>query len=70
MTRPTTSFSTLIAQAAMFPPLKTAVVCPEDRNSLGGVILSAEKRLIEPILVGNVTRILAHIVHCGLAGVA
>ena len=59
MTRPTTNFSTLIARAAMFPPLKTAVVCPEDRNSLGGVILSAEKGLIEPILVGNVTRILA-----------
>src|SRR5208282_5980434 len=36
MTRPTTSFSTLIAQAAMFPPLKTAVVvCPEDRKFTG-----------------------------------
>ena len=59
MTRPAANFSTLIAQAAMLPPLKTVVVCPEDRNSLGGVILSAERGLIEPILVGNVSRILA-----------
>ena len=29
-------FAPLIALAAQLPPLKTAVVCPEDRNSLGG----------------------------------
>jgi phosphotransacetylase len=41
------------------PPLKTAVVCPEDHNSLGGALLSAQNRLIEPILVGDPGRIQA-----------
>jgi hypothetical protein len=54
MTRPATNFSTLIAQATMFPPLKTVVVCPGPQ--LGGVILTAEKGLIESILVENITR--------------
>ena len=39
------------------PPLKTAVVCPEDHNSLGGALLSAERGLIEPILIGDPERI-------------
>src|SRR5271166_6656868 len=43
-------FAPLIALAAQLPPLKTAVVCPEDRNSLGGALLSAQHGLIEPIL--------------------
>ena len=33
-------FARLVALAAQLPPLKTAVVCPEDHNSLGGVMLS------------------------------
>ncbi len=53
----TDHFARLIALAAKLPPLKTAVVCPEDHNSLGGALLSAEKRLIEPILVGDPARI-------------
>jgi phosphotransacetylase/acyl dehydratase len=52
-------FAPLIALAARLPPLKTAVVCPEDRNSLGGALLSAENGLIEPILVGDPGRIQA-----------
>jgi phosphate butyryltransferase len=52
-------FAKLIALAAKLPPLKTAVVCPEDHNSLGGAMLSAENRLIEPILVGDPERIKA-----------
>jgi phosphotransacetylase/acyl dehydratase len=50
-------FAPLIALAAKLPPLKTAVVCPEDRNALGGAVLSAQNRLIEPILVGDPGRI-------------
>ena len=34
-------FGKLIALAAKLPPLKTAVVCPDDHNSLGGALLSA-----------------------------
>jgi phosphate butyryltransferase len=50
-------FAHLIALAAQLPRLKTAIVCPEDHNSLGGALLSAEKGLIEPILVGDPERI-------------
>jgi phosphate butyryltransferase len=50
-------FAPLIARAAKLPPLKTAVVCPEDHNSLGGALLSATNGLIEPILVGDPARI-------------
>ncbi len=50
-------FAKLIALAAKLPPLKTAVVCPEDHNSLSGVLLSAKNGLIEPILVGDPARI-------------
>ena len=52
-------FAPLIALAAQLPPLKTAVVCPEDRNSLGGALLSAQRHLIEPILIGDPGRIQA-----------
>ena len=52
-------FAPLIALAAQLPPLKTVVVCPEDRNSLGGALLSAQHRLIEPILIGDPGRIQA-----------
>ena len=33
--------------------MRTAVVCPEDRNSLSGVLLSAGAGLIDPILIGD-----------------
>ncbi len=52
-------FAKLVALAAKLPPLKTAVVCPEDRNSLGGALLSARNGLIEPILIGDPGRIKA-----------
>ncbi len=55
----TDHFGKLIALAAKLPPLKTAVVCPEDHNSLSGALLSAKNRLIEPILVGDPARIQA-----------
>ncbi len=52
-------FGKLVALAAQLPPLKTAVVCPEDHNSLSGALLSARNRLIEPILIGDPERIRA-----------
>jgi phosphate butyryltransferase len=52
-------FAPLITLAAKLPPLKTAVVCPEDHNSLGGALLSAQNRLIEPILIGDPARVQA-----------
>ncbi len=52
-------FGKLVALAAKLPPLKTAVVCPEDHNSLSGALLSAKNGLIEPILIGDPGRIQA-----------
>ena len=52
-------FAQLIDLAGKLPPLRTAIVCPEDHNSLGGAILSARNRLIEPILIGDQARIQA-----------
>lgn len=45
-------FARLVEQAAALGPLPTAVVWPDDRNSLMGALLSAERGLIEPILIG------------------
>jgi phosphate butyryltransferase len=50
-------FAGLIALAAQLPALKTAVVCPEDRNSLSGALLAARRGLIQPILIGDPERI-------------
>ena len=55
----TDHFGKLVALAAKLPPLKTAIVCPEDHNSLSGALLSARNGLIEPILVGDPARIQA-----------
>ena len=52
-------FEPLVDAAATLPPLVTAVVCPDDDNSLGGVILSVERGLIRPILIGDEARIRA-----------
>ncbi len=52
-------FGALLEKAAQLPPLKAAVVCPVDHNSLGGALISAERGLIEPILVGDPERIRA-----------
>ncbi len=50
-------FAHLVALAAQLSPLATVVVCPEDRNSLGGAVLSAKEGLIRPIFVGDAARI-------------
>ena len=46
-------FDQLVARCQHLDPLTTAVVCPEDGNSLAGAILAKEKGLIIPVLVGN-----------------
>ena len=49
-------FARLIEGARQLPALRTAVVCPEDANSMGGLALSAREGLIEPVLVGDAQR--------------
>lgn len=46
-------FARLAALARTRPPLVTAVVAPDDRHSLGGVLLAAGEGLIAPVLIGD-----------------
>ncbi|MEM1360870.1 MAG: bifunctional enoyl-CoA hydratase/phosphate acetyltransferase [Pseudomonadota bacterium] len=46
-------FDQMIEQARPLAPLKTAVICPEEPNSLGGALLAMEDTLIAPILIGD-----------------
>ena len=46
-------FDRLLAACRDAAPMATAVVCPTDKNSLGGVKLAVEEGLIIPILLGN-----------------
>ena len=50
-------FEALLARAEPLPPLKTAVVCPEEENSLGGALLAREHSLIDPVFVGHADKI-------------
>ena len=50
-------FDRLLAMAEPLPPIATAVVAPENGDSLAGAILSAEHTLIDPILIGHALRI-------------
>lgn len=50
-------FEKLLRLAAPLPALVTAVICPEEPNSLGGALLAREHTLIEPILVGDPAKI-------------
>jgi len=52
-------FGRLIDAAASLPALVTAVVCPDDHNSLAGALLSAQRGLIEPVLIGDAGKIRA-----------
>ncbi|EJW11833.1 Phosphate acetyltransferase [Rhodovulum sp. PH10] len=45
-------FTPLIEMARSLGPMATAVVCPDDHNSLSGAVLAAKEGLIEPILIG------------------
>lgn len=46
-------FAKLVEACRSLPPLVTAVVCPDDKNSLGGAMLAMREGLIKPILIGN-----------------
>ncbi|TCR70308.1 bifunctional enoyl-CoA hydratase/phosphate acetyltransferase [Bosea sp. BK604] len=51
-------FGALVARCRRLPPMPTAIVCPDDANSLGGAVLSMREGLIEPILIGSRDKIL------------
>jgi phosphate butyryltransferase len=51
-------FGGLIERCRHLPPMPTAVVCPDDENSLGGAMLSQQEGLIAPIFIGSRDRIL------------
>ena len=46
-------FEAILAKAKPLPALLTAVVCPDEANSLGGALLAAKESIIAPILVGD-----------------
>ncbi|MCY1707843.1 bifunctional enoyl-CoA hydratase/phosphate acetyltransferase [Pannonibacter sp. SL95] len=50
-------FDRLVGYARMLPSLTTAVIAPDDVNSLGGALLAAREGLIIPILIGARARI-------------
>ncbi|MCV6584068.1 MAG: bifunctional enoyl-CoA hydratase/phosphate acetyltransferase [Marinibacterium sp.] len=50
-------FEALLEIAKPLPPLPTAVVCPDDPNSLGGAVLAAQESIITPILIGDAAAI-------------
>lgn len=52
-------FEKLLTRAAPLPPLVTAVIAPEEPNSLGGALLARDQTLITPILVGCPDKIAA-----------
>ncbi|OWU86057.1 bifunctional enoyl-CoA hydratase/phosphate acetyltransferase [Oceanicola sp. 22II-s10i] len=64
-------FEKLLKQAAPLPALATAVICPEEPNSLAGALLARDHTLIEPILIGASDKIAAAAAEIGrdLAGV-
>jgi phosphate butyryltransferase len=46
-------FDQLLARAGPLDPTVTAVVAPEEINSLGGALLAAEAAIITPVLIGS-----------------
>lgn len=46
-------FEVLLERARPLPALPTAVVCPDEENSLGGALLAARESIIAPVLIGN-----------------
>lgn len=45
-------FAQLVEVASRLDPLRTAVVWPDERNSLGGALLAAQRGLIQPVFIG------------------
>ncbi|WP_138465748.1 bifunctional enoyl-CoA hydratase/phosphate acetyltransferase [Poseidonocella sp. HB161398] len=52
-------FDKLLVEAETLDPIPTAVVAPEEANSLGGALLGAEHGLITPVLIGDEVKIRA-----------
>ncbi|HOB66015.1 bifunctional enoyl-CoA hydratase/phosphate acetyltransferase [Ottowia sp.] len=50
-------FEALLERARPLPAVPTAVVCPDDANSLGGALLAARESIIAPVLIGHADRI-------------
>ncbi|MBZ4021825.1 enoyl-CoA hydratase [Rhodobacter sp. TJ_12] len=50
-------FEKLLDKAEDLPELATAVVCPEEQTALEGALISAERGLIKPILIGKPEKI-------------
>ena len=50
-------FEALLERARPLAALPTAVVCPDEANSLGGALLAAKESIILPILIGSETAI-------------
>lgn len=64
-------FEALLDRARPLPAIPTAVVCPDDANSLGGALLAAKESIIIPILVGaeRAIRAAAEAMGTDLAGI-
>ena len=54
-TRP--HFSKFLEMCAPLAPLRTAVICPEEKIALEGAMEAADENLITPVLVGDKSRI-------------
>jgi phosphotransacetylase/acyl dehydratase len=52
-------FEALLERARPLAAMPTAVVCPDDANSLGGALLAAKESIITPILIGRAAGIAA-----------
>ena len=52
-------FDALLERAERLAPIRTAVACPEEENSLGGALLAMDHTLIVPILVGDEAKVRA-----------
>lgn len=50
-------FDKLLAEARPLPPIRTAVVAPENEDALLGPLLGYDNTLIEPILIGDAGKI-------------
>lgn len=50
-------FEELLARAKQCDPIPVAVVCPHNKNSLGGALLAAKEGIIIPILLGDENKI-------------
>jgi len=60
-------FDALLEKARQLPAMPTAVVAPEEPNSLGGALLAARETIIDPILIGDPEKITAAAAQLGIS---